>query len=155
MFLGLLAYALMFARWGFVLAVCFVLSRRLSLPALPWLAGHYAITALSSPFGYYIERYVPRYINTVRNFGGSALSLIVGVTLLLAATCSFIVALLVLSEIAYFVSNHRPEIRSKLLSTLSSIHRYIPWLGVALICLTLVHPVFIFLIWRHHHANLP
>jgi hypothetical protein len=153
MSLGFLAFALILARWGLVLGVCFVLYRRLSLPALPWLAGHYAITAVWSPFGRYIGKHVPDYVNSFQNVGGSTLMLIVGGTLLLAETCSFIIALLILSELAYFVSSHHPEIQSKLLSTVSSVHSYIPWLGVALICITLIQPISVLLVWSHRHAS--
>ena len=84
MSLGFLAFALILARWGLVLGVCFVLYRRFSLPALPWLAGHYAISAVWSPFGRYIGKHVPDYVNSFQNVGGSTLMLIAGGTFLSA-----------------------------------------------------------------------
>jgi len=150
--LTVISYIPQFARWGLLVAICFLLYHHLSLPSLPWIAAQYAITFIFNLFAGHFFDFLRAYIHNTPH-ASVTLSYIGMAAFFLNSTIRLLIVLLIVSEISYFVSEHCPDIQSKLLTRFASVRKHVTPLGMALIALTLVKPVAWLVIWISHHPN--
>ena len=150
--LNLLGYVPGLARLSLLFATCYVLYRRLSVRVLPWLAAHYAITFLFNLFSGQFFDFLRTFVRSTTHVGATLGYIGIGAIFLTGFT-RLLITLLVLSEIAFFVCLHCPDIRSKLLSRLVGIHTHVNSLGMTLLALTLVKPVTWLVLWICQHSS--
>src|SRR5205809_1082160 len=113
------------AKWSLLIADCILLYRQLSLPTLPWLAAHYALTLPVRPLTAYVVKHVTKHPHTSNESLGRSLSYLYAGNLFLSSLISLLVVVLLLSEVAHFVSIHYPNIKSRLLSRILFARRHV------------------------------
>jgi len=153
--LTVLSYVPQFARWGLILVVCILLYRHFSLPSLPWIAAQYAITFIFGLFAGQFFDFLRAFVRGTAHLSVTLSYIGVG-SILLAGLIKLLTTLLILSEIAYFIYTHCPDVQSKPLSRLVLVRTHVTSLGLMLIALTLVKPAawLVLSIFRHPNTAI-
>lgn len=121
-----------------VVSFCVVVYRATHLRSLPWLAGFYVVTQAGDLIAEYFRKqgaFAPHWLAIGASFLGSLTSLLL--------------AIVVLSEVAFLVRKGFAEVESALLELFLKAHQRIFTLGSFLIVLAALRPVSLFIFYSH------
>jgi hypothetical protein len=119
------------AFWVALLGVCFYLYRHFRFSSLPWLGGYVALSVIESVVGFVLLIWHTSYR------GSHQMVRVVSASYILTPIAHFLIAAMILSEVASLISRIPDQPSPPLISLLTRVHRNIPILGSVLLLLTI------------------